>query len=122
MTRPLWHTRTRLTRPAHSRAPQAMYRLAVQRNVLDVTAEDPTDALLLVREKVDCERLMGSSWVTQLVSRCALLLPLHCERHVRLAASCLPRPGRGRGGADAAHCLRRLHRRNCLARRPAARP
>jgi hypothetical protein len=67
-----------------------MYALAVQRNVLDVTAEDPTDALLLLREKVDCERLLGCGWVAQLV-RCsgglagagAELLPVVAPEGVR---------------------------------------
>jgi hypothetical protein len=85
-------------------APQAMYSLAVQRDVLDVTAEDPTDALMLVREKVDCERLLGSSWVAQLVGgaccTCHRAAPA-AALHLLPRCTCRPAAGQPPPGAAA---------------------
>jgi hypothetical protein len=63
------HQQCALTPAPHlSPLMQAVYQLAEQRDVLDVTAEDPSEPFLLVRERVDVERAVGCDWLIRLVS------------------------------------------------------
>ncbi|KAK9866385.1 hypothetical protein WJX84_011581 [Apatococcus fuscideae] len=50
---------------------QSVYTLADQVNCVDVTFEDPTDELQLLREEVDVERATASAWLPELAAKVA---------------------------------------------------